>query len=369
MNDLPINPYRERGMVLDPEERFFGRKRELREVFSRLATMQSVSVIGQRRIGKSSFLNRIAHAENGAMRGAAAFYLDLQRVFSTEEFYERACKLLRREGQSHIELEEAIQDKRVIFCLDEFEQAYSQDFGSEFFNALRSLAQSGNLALVVATQTPLNELHAQFLQDEDVTSKFHNIFTPLKLGEFTNEEAQEMITTPRNGHRFSDEEARAILELGGTHPYKLNLACSIFFDAKQDRLLTDGKVSDAVLEQLRERFDAELNASITIPSSGNNASAQRSYVASQTRKPATATAATITGSTTAGGQTIAQSARAERAIHISGALLLIAGVFMFFATQYPNPISIFLSAAMLCGSLGFLIATRVMWPKETRRGE
>jgi len=369
MNDLPINPYRERGMILDSEERFFGRRRELREVFSRLATMQSVSIIGERRIGKSSFLNRIAHTENGALRGATAFYLDLQRVFSTEEFYERACKLLKREGQSHIELEEAIEGKRIIFCLDEFEQAYSQDFGSEFFNALRSLAQSGNLALVVATQTPLNELHAQFLQDEDVTSKFHNIFTPLTLGQFTDEEAQEMVTTPRNGHRFSDEEAQAILELGGTHPYKLNLTCSIFFDAKQDGLLTGGKVGDEALKQLRERFDAELSASITIPASGSNGSAQQTYVASQTRKPTTAAAAPFTDLTMAAGRTTPQAARAERAIHISGVMLLVAVIFMFFATQYPNPISIFLSAAMLCISVGFLIATRMMWPKETRRGE
>jgi hypothetical protein len=161
-------------------------------------------------------------------------YLDLQRVFSVEEFYERACKLLGREdGQSHLDLEEAIEGKRVVFCLDEFEQAYKENFGSEFFNALRSLAQTGNLALVVATQEQLGDLHRLFLQDEDVTSKFHNIFARLELGELTPEEARELIATPRNGHQFSHDEINRILKLAGNHPYWLNYVCAEAYAAKQ----------------------------------------------------------------------------------------------------------------------------------------
>ncbi|MBS1791564.1 MAG: hypothetical protein JST85_27895 [Acidobacteria bacterium] len=254
-----INPYSNRGLILD-SSKFFGRKRELAEVFSRLTTMQSISVIGERRIGKSSFLSRIADPTPSELDSTFSLhYLDLQRVFSATEFYERACRALKREqGESHIDLEEAIQGKKVIFCLDEFEQAYTQDFGSEFFNALRSLAQSSNLALVVATQTPLNELHAQFLTGEDVTSKFHNIFTTLGLGKFTSQEADAMVREARNGHRFSDEEAKAILELGDCHPFKLNLACSIFFAAKQEGLLNGGAFSAITSTELRERFTKEL---------------------------------------------------------------------------------------------------------------
>lgn len=254
-----INPYSNRGRILDSSN-FFGRNSELGEVFSRLKTMQSVSVIGERRIGKSSFLNRIANPTPDELAGSFTIhYLDLQRVFSAAEFYERACRKLEREqGESHIDLEEAIQDKKVIFCLDEFEQAYEQDFGSEFFNALRSLAQGGNLALVVATQTPLNELHAEFLQDEDVTSKFHNIFTPLRLGKLTADEAGEMVRTERNGHRFSDEEAKAIMELADCHPFKLNLACSIFFAARQEGLLNGSALSTQANAELRGRFIKEL---------------------------------------------------------------------------------------------------------------
>lgn len=361
-----INPYRQRGMIREPDDEFFGRSRELREAFTLLKTMQSVSVVGERRIGKSSFLHRLATPRNGELdRSFTLHYLDLQRVFSAQEFYTRACRKLDREtGDSHLELEEAIQNRKVIFCLDEFEQAYERDFGGEFFNALRSLAQTGNLALVVATQTPLNELHAKFLQDADVTSKFHNIFTVLRLGEFTPEEARQMVTAPRGNHRFSDNEAKVILDFGGTHPYKLNLACSIFFDAKQGGQLPAGKVSDEVRNHLREQFDAELNASSTAFSNG----ATPPNYQSQSTKTQTSTFATTSAAATA-VITSGMAARAQRAIRISVALSVIAGVFIFFATESPNPIAQLLSGGLLLLSLGFLIAIKILWPKETRGGE
>lgn len=233
MDNLLINPYSERGLIRDPEK-FYGRQRELREVYSLLATMQSVSVVGERRIGKSSFLYRIAHPPNDELNGTFTLrFLDLQRVFSAEEFYQRACKELDYDGQSHRDLEEAVRGRQVVFCLDEFEQAYKEDFGSEFFNALRSLASMGELSLVVATQQPLDELHRLYRQDEDVTSKFHNIFTRLTLDKFTAADARALVATPRPGHEaFKPSEVERILQLAGTHPYHLNLACALAYEAR-----------------------------------------------------------------------------------------------------------------------------------------
>lgn len=339
-----INPYSNRGRILE-SAKFYGRQRELREVFNRLATMQSVSIIGQRRIGKSSFLNRIANPKPDELTASFTIrYLDLQRVFSATEFYERACRELKREqGESHLDLEEAIEGKKVIFCLDEFEQAYEQDFGSEFFNALRSLAQTGNLALVTATQTPLNELHDIFLQSQDVTSKFHNIFDRLELGEFTPAEAKEMVETPRNGRRFNDDEVGLILKLGKTHPHWLNIACALVYEAKRNKSFDP--------KEVERQFNEELGVLHTSTVTEN-----------QTDRPKPAQSEQATADPVA-------ASKAERAIRISVALSLVAGIMMFFATRDPNPISLILSGGVLLVSLGFLIATRMLWPKETRRGE
>ncbi len=56
------NPYLDRVAIRDIH-RFFGRRRgEVARIFSRIgaARPQSVSVVGERRIGKSSLLNHIA---------------------------------------------------------------------------------------------------------------------------------------------------------------------------------------------------------------------------------------------------------------------------------------------------------------------
>ncbi|MGH9843151.1 MAG: hypothetical protein ACREEM_30810 [Blastocatellia bacterium] len=52
---LTPNPFTNRGPVTNPED-FFGRKDELEIVLSRLRSMQCVSIVGERRIGKSSLL-------------------------------------------------------------------------------------------------------------------------------------------------------------------------------------------------------------------------------------------------------------------------------------------------------------------------
>ena len=50
------NPYKNRG-GLTRDNDFFGRTNELHEIFSRIVEGQSVILIGERRVGKSSLLN------------------------------------------------------------------------------------------------------------------------------------------------------------------------------------------------------------------------------------------------------------------------------------------------------------------------
>jgi AAA+ ATPase superfamily predicted ATPase len=49
------NPFICRGKIEAPNL-FWGRSEEIRDIKTRLATMQSVSIVGERRIGKSSLL-------------------------------------------------------------------------------------------------------------------------------------------------------------------------------------------------------------------------------------------------------------------------------------------------------------------------
>jgi hypothetical protein len=245
-----LNPYAQRGMIRD-QARFVGRERELDQIFSSLRTMQSVSVVGERRIGKSSLLYHIVQTGRERLgENYTCHYLDLQLVLSTEEFFDRACELLDAEGDTHRDFEEAIKGKKIILCLDEFEQATNNSaFGEEFFNILRSLAQTGELALVVATQHTLPELYRS---GAIPTSPFFNIFTVLRLGPLPEAEARELVSRPveRNGQSFSASEVDFILGLAGTHPYRLNVACELLYEAK---------LSGAVdFTQVRRKFEDEM---------------------------------------------------------------------------------------------------------------
>lgn len=78
MSQAP-NPFCNRGVITDPDD-FFGRETQIAEIITRLATMQSTSVVGERRIGKSSLLYHLC--QTGARRlkneSYRFCYVDLQ---------------------------------------------------------------------------------------------------------------------------------------------------------------------------------------------------------------------------------------------------------------------------------------------------
>src|SRR5215472_17742550 len=52
------NPYTNRSGIRNQEE-FFGRAKELRSIYTRICGEQSLYLVGERRIGKSSILNAL----------------------------------------------------------------------------------------------------------------------------------------------------------------------------------------------------------------------------------------------------------------------------------------------------------------------
>lgn len=154
----PTNPFTQRGMVRDPAK-FFGRQAELQQISDLLAKMTSVSVVGERRIGKSSLLYHLVQTGASRVPGdVPLLYLDVHRVNTEPEFYARLLESLGTEGNCFADLARAVSGKRIVACLDEFEKvAGNAAFTVGFFDGLRSLAQE-NLALVTATQHSLADL-------------------------------------------------------------------------------------------------------------------------------------------------------------------------------------------------------------------
>lgn len=268
------NPYLDRVAIRDTA-RFFGRRREVARIFSRLgaARPQSISVVGERRIGKSSMLHYVADAGVRSRMledpGKYVFVLlDFQqrRTIRLEEFFREllgsileAEAISRKVEPDYDGLRSAVsslhrQGRKLVILFDEFEAVTANPaFGEDFFAFFRSLANNYDLAYITSSRLDLQELcHTSRIAD----SPFFNIFTTLNLGTFTRDEALELIALPSEAAGFSlSPWAGRILELSGHFPFFLQVACAAFWDSRTPEDDVDcTQADDLFLEEAEPHF-------------------------------------------------------------------------------------------------------------------
>jgi serine/threonine protein kinase len=246
------NPYLNRVMIRHPNE-FFGREREVRKIYSRLDAPhpQSISIVGERKIGKSSLLNYIYHRRNRRKYmqnydNAIFVYLDFQRIADFDvyrfiDFLIGVCKLETGGSIDHTSRGRTLDDlkglvetlhgqgKRLIILMDEFERVTrNEKFDENFFSFLRSLANSYPVAYVTSSYEELQRMcHNQDISD----SPFFNIFSNLPLRTFSDDEARDLIKTPSRVESVPLEpHADRIVTLAGYFPLYLQIACSSVFE-------------------------------------------------------------------------------------------------------------------------------------------
>jgi AAA domain len=261
---VPGNPFTYGNPISDPH-RFFGREWEVKQIFGRLQNkeFESSSVVGERRIGKTSLLNYLADADVRTAAGlgpedCSFVYVDLQMVdeaMGPEQLWRWLLSLMRREcpdiqigaavtvleGRERIstldlaELFQKVGDRghRVVFLLDEFDRVTTnENFRPDFYFGLRSLVIRHKVALVTSSRLDLIELcHSPAVR----SSPFFNIFANINLRQFSLEESQLMISRSLDGSsvRFSAAELDHVLDLAGLQPYFLQMACWLLYEAHQ----------------------------------------------------------------------------------------------------------------------------------------
>ena len=258
------NPFTYGNPISDPR-RFFGRAREVEQIFGRLRNeeFESSSVVGDRRIGKTSLLNYLADPGVRAAHGLGPehynfVYVDLQMLdeaMGPEQLWRRLLVLMRRhcaddgisavlaalEGRERLdtfdldELFQEVDDKgqHVVFLLDEFERVTENpNFGPDFYYGLRSLVIHHRVALVTSSRLELIELcHSEAVK----SSPFFNIFANINLRLFFFADCQLMVSRSLSGTavRFSEPEMEQLLDLAGLHPFFLQAACCLLYEAHQ----------------------------------------------------------------------------------------------------------------------------------------
>lgn len=259
-----MNPFSARAMLKNPKA-FVGRAEQLHTLKNLLLTMQSCSVVGPRRIGKSSLLYHLCSPEYCQTEYPAVYrfiFLDLQELSGSgpEEFFSIIISRLLKAGLGDIPIDPekdasvngfrrllgriSDADLRLVLCLDEFEMlSQNPHFEPDFFSFLRGLCSNYNLALVTSSRKSLFDLcHQGDLQ----TSQLWNIFVELSLGLMPAAEALQLVSGPFLGETLpiQEHDQAKILELAGQHPFFLQMAGYYLYEA----LASGQKVDFAALE-------------------------------------------------------------------------------------------------------------------------
>jgi hypothetical protein len=260
------NPFFHRGAIRRAEE-FQDREAETNQILGLLRNGQSVSVVGARRIGKSSLLLHLCRPQmrqafNLAPPQALFVPVDCQELGGSppEEVYEAlltslldaaedanvAVGQIARPG-TYRSLDRALHTVQqanvaVVVLLDEFELlAANERLTPYFFARLRGLTTKYGLAYITASQRPLFAITAD---EQILSSPFFNIFVTLPLGLFGEEEARQLLLKRLEGTgvSFTAELCDYLLFLVGPHPFFLHIAGYYAYQAlAQDRPLNGGE--------------------------------------------------------------------------------------------------------------------------------
>ncbi len=280
------NPYIYRGPVRTAQM-FFGRERELNEITAFLNGNQSISIVGSRKIGKTSLLFHLMRPEIWPDLGLSdenlLAYLDCEILGDSnhEEIFatfsaEIAAALDERGLPAEPEMEVA-QNKptrlsferairklnqrglRVVLILDEFERlGTNPHLDVNFFNALRSAAGRYQLAYITASAQPLIQLTYSGRSQEILSSPFFNIFAPLFLGLMPPTEALQAISKPaeRAGQALPPEIQAFIHTLVDGFPLGIQIACFHAFDALQRNPSPDlADIEHNAMQELLPHFE------------------------------------------------------------------------------------------------------------------
>ncbi len=274
------NPFFHRGPIRDAAY-FCGRQQETQQISGLLRTSQSVSVVGPRRIGKTSLLYHLAApAVRAANRMLAPQYvmasIDAQGAgqSSTNEVLAMFVDALR-DALSQCQLDTRTADRAhsteyhsldvtlkwlsqrgtaVAFLVDEFELlAANHNLDPTFFSGLRGLASRYSVSYLAASHRPLISL--VYADGSVLSSPFFNIFVTVPLGMLDDQGARNLLDTllSKAQVRWPEPVLQSVLDLAGPHPFFLQMAAYHAFELMQ----STARWNEQATMQLKELFYAE----------------------------------------------------------------------------------------------------------------
>jgi CheY-like chemotaxis protein len=244
------------GPSIQESALFFDREQELTRVLQYIDQGQHTSIVGPRRIGKTSLLRaiqqQVANREN-----RICIFVDMSAIQSEDAFFSRLN--LVPQGTSgpdsqnsstkevvrfnlQIQLEEIRQrNQRIVVLIDEFE--VTAQFSEGFFGTLRAWGDSNVITMVVTSASELHEITG----GSSLASPLYNIFTAVRLGPFDRLTTRELITQHGTLH-WSDAEIDFVFDTTRGYPFFVQMLGGLLIEQKNQNL------GQANLQIVRDEF-------------------------------------------------------------------------------------------------------------------
>lgn len=265
------NPFQFGISIKTPD--FVGRQREIGLISKRVLSYgQSVALIGDPRIGKTSLLNYIADPSNSKSlfkkeaSNITVRYIDAQMLgdgITQADFWKLALQPLAtiitsakydkslskafsacKPGKfGSFVLEELFRQMQMvglhlIVILDEFDAILNRRLlnHAEYYGCLRTLASrySSAFTLIIASRLPSYALNEKTDEFSGTGSPFFNIFNEIVLGPFKVNDTNKLLARAKG--RFTKTEHEFIIRVTGGHPFLLQVASSALWEAYEDSL-------------------------------------------------------------------------------------------------------------------------------------
>jgi len=228
---------------------FYGRGRELGGILGMLGNPDkpgNVSILGERRIGKSSLLNQIYQVlatvpnvvtihttmQDWSVDSQATFFSQLHQAIS-EALQIESDSIDDYAGFRDFIRERAEAGFRFVLMIDEFDKMTENSFfDAEFFSNMRALGERHEyqFAYLLSSYAPLADIcHQGKIQE----SKFWNIFgTCYILGLLAKREAEQLIQEPMQRSLKNDfDQTQEIFTYTGYHPAFIQMVASEYWNA------------------------------------------------------------------------------------------------------------------------------------------
>jgi hypothetical protein len=221
------NPFTDVVAIHDPA-RFVGRDAILERLLRVLAG-GSVALVGERKIGKSSLLCRLADLLREEP-GQAVVFWDFFDPVDVTQLLAQAIEQLDSDGATWEDLKRAVRGRRVVLLLDEFDVAPERGFDLDVLRGCRALCQAERgLRLVTASRV----LPKEIFPDPGAGSWPYDFLGVQQLGPFTNSEAQRLLAHPwaPDALSFDTPTCQELIALSARHPYRLQRAAHHRYEA------------------------------------------------------------------------------------------------------------------------------------------